>query len=274
MDAYTAAFMPQEFRQQLERQRASAAERALAGSIVDWTGNEKADPLNIVAVGGASYGAWMARYELFPEVRTPTEQEWRAFYCKGGKQPTDHYVGDPTGRWTFIRRSVPRATTLRTYRGIHTCPGVTFDTPVAIPQLWESSERWRGEPWMSVTPHEVITLRPGTRKAKGHVVVAGMGLGMQLIDVCARRQVRRVTLIERDQALVDWLWPCIQAKCAQPVDVIVGDVFAVLPKLRADVALVDTFPHYGGNDWERDQLRRSCPNVGHVWGWGAYAAYR
>jgi hypothetical protein len=41
-----------------------------------------------------------------------------------------------------------------------------------------------------------------------------------------------------------------------------------MPALKADVALVDVFSGYGGNDYERDKLRSTCPHVGHVWAWG------
>ncbi len=130
----------------------------------------------------------------------------------------------------------------------------------------------RGEPFMSLTPNEVVTLRPGTKKAKGHTVVAGLGLGYQLIDVCARPQVERVTLIEQSQDLIDWLWPLIQPKCGGKVTrIITGDVTKVLPTVTADAALVDVYPGYGHNDYERRELRTTCHSIGHIWCWGAFS---
>lgn len=267
------AFADPAFLGAIARQRAAMAESALTRQpLIRWTGTEKVSRDRIMTVDAASYAEWMARYELFPEIRTATSAEWDTFYAKrrGDVATTDHYATDPSGRWAYVRRILPRATTLQTYVGVRCAPGVVFDAEIAIPQLWER-DTFRGDPWMSITPNEIITLRPGTRKAKGHVVVAGLGLGMQLIDVCARKQVKRVTLIEKEPALIEWLWPRIQQKCAMPVDVIVGDVYTELPKLTADVALVDTFPGYGHNDWERDRLRASCRGIGHVWCWGAFS---
>jgi len=53
--------------------------------------------------------------------------------------------------------------------------------------------------------------------------------------------------------------------------VIVGDAYEVLPTLSADVALVDIFPSYGGNEAAMMQLRKRCPKIKKMWGWGTAA---
>ena len=57
---------------------------------------------------------------------------------------------------------------------------------------------------------EFFTLRGGTRFSRGHTVVAGLGLGHQLREVTHRKQVKRVTLIERSQSLLDFIMPALK----------------------------------------------------------------
>ena len=186
-------------------------------------------------------------------------------------------VTSPTGKWGYVEKICPPAMDIPLAygreRGV-----VIFDDEVIIPALFEEGggERWKLSPWMSITPMEMMTLRPGTKRAKGHTIVAGLGLGHQLIEVSRRRQVTKITLVERDKELVDWLLPVIHGymgHARHSMEVVVGDAYKVMPKMRADVALVDIFPGFGGNEYRRDELRKTCPNIGFIWGWGC-GAYR
>jgi spermidine synthase len=114
----------------------------------------------------------------------------------------------------------------------------------------------------------MLTLRPGTRAAKGHVVIGGLGLGHQLIEVAKRLQVRRITLVELDRELVEWFLPRIRPMVRKPLEVVVGDAFEVIPGLRADVALIDIFPEYGSNRAATEELARRSPGIRSFWGWG------
>lgn len=192
----------------------------------------------------------------------------------------NYLVVSPNKRWAYAEKWCPAA---------YECPfmygrkrGVyMFDAPVRIPALYERAkyreEEWNVSPWMSITPMEVLTLRSGTRRAKGCTIVAGLGLGHQLIDVSHRKQVSKIVLVEKDEDLVHWLLPRIREHMKNPVyprfEVVIGDAYKVMPKMTADVALVDIFPGYGGNERDRDKLREACPNIGFVWGWGC-GAYR
>lgn len=83
-------------------------------------------------------------------------------------------------------------------------------------------------------------------------------------SVTARMQV--VVLVERSQELVDWLLPKILPLLARRdivKDIIMGDARAEVPKLIADVALIDIFPTYGGN-----KFYEPCPGIPVVWCWG------
>jgi hypothetical protein len=184
------------------------------------------------------------------------------------------FVDSPRGRFRYCVRLHPRGRPLLTWWGAEVGT-VVFDTDVIIPALYQARDpdepgtrRWNAAPWMSLTPAELMTLRPGTRLAKGKVVIAGLGLGHQLIEVSKRLQVKRIVIVELDQELVDWILPVIKPHVRKPLDVIVGDAYDVIPKLTADVALIDIFPGYGDGYRRVAELAKQTPGIKKFWGWG------
>lgn len=182
------------------------------------------------------------------------------------------FITSPTGKYLYCEKLLPRGALLQTLQGSRR-GDVMFDGPVCVPSLHEKSydDNWREEPWMSMTPMEVMTQRPGTRLAKGHTVIAGLGLGWGLFEVLRKRSVKKVTLIEISQELVDWLLPRIMdtirlraGESLPKLEVVVGDAKEILKTFEADVALVDIFHNYGGNT-----LYHASPNIKTVWCWGA-----
>lgn len=190
-----------------------------------------------------------------------------------GEAEDGHYAESPGGRWRYTNNIIPRGTALNTWHGSK-IGDVVFDQDVVTPAIYERkrhTDRFQDEPWMSLTPAEIMSLRAGTRLAKGHTVVAGLGLGHQLLEVCKRKKVTAVTLVEIDQELVDWLMPVLKphiAATGKKVDVVVGDAMKLVPDMTADVALIDIFDGYGGNRWEVSQIRELSFGINTVWGWG------
>ena len=181
------------------------------------------------------------------------------------------FVDSPDGNWRYCVKLIPRGEKLDTWYGSKT-GSVLFDGPVHIPAVHQKQrDEWEKNPWMSLTPGEIISMRGGLRRAKGRTIVAGLGLGHLLIDVSMRKQVTSLVLVEKSQQLVDWVLPRVKPfmRSGLEVEVVIGDAMKEMPKLSADVALVDIFDTYGNNDWERDQLRRECKNIGYIWVWGA-----
>lgn len=228
-------------------------------SCVPWDAAMKWTPeLNLV---GATYRPFNA----FPEL-APSDAPVDAL---GPAERAD----SPTGLFRYCIRLHRAGKRLLTWWGAQT-GSVIFDSDVPIPAIFQRREGergvWNESPWMSLTPAELLTLREGTRLAKGRVVIAGLGLGHQLIEVSRRLQVKEVILVELSQELVDFYLPRIRPhlKKSRRLTVIVGDAFEVLPTLQADVALVDVFPNYGGNEPAMQELRRRCPKIKKLWGWG------
>lgn len=181
------------------------------------------------------------------------------------------YADSPNRLFRYCVRLHRAGQRLMTWWGNQTGT-VIFDSDVPIPAIFQCREGepgvWNESPWMSLTPAELMTLREGTRQAKGRTVIAGLGLGHQLIEVSRRLQVKEVVLVELSQELVDFYLPRIRPHVKKRLTVIVGDAYEVLPTLAADVALVDIFPNYGGNEAAMQVLRRRCPKIKKLWGWG------
>lgn len=175
----------------------------------------------------------------------------------------------PSRNFCYYEMILPKGSQLTTAQG-RSQGTVLFDSAVRIPALYERRDRfnhkegWRKQPWMSNTPQEVFTIRPGNRFAKGTVVMGGLGMGYQLEEICKRKQVKKVIVVERSEELVDWIWPTLDLGGRDDdVEFIIGDAKEEIPELEADAALIDIYPSYGGNDFP------PCPNIRKVWVWGS-----
>lgn len=185
--------------------------------------------------------------------------------------PEDSKATARSPSWLYVLKKLPRGAMLRTVYGREKGT-VVFDGPVSVPVLHarQDSGDWKEDPFMSLTPMETMSLRAGTRFAKGSVIVAGLGMGHQLIEVSKRPQVKKLVLVEESKELVDFILPKVRPHLGRKLDkVVIGDAYKVMPKMSADVALVDIFWSYGGNDWERDKLVESCFGIKRIWCWGA-----
>jgi hypothetical protein len=190
-------------------------------------------------------------------------------------KPEGKFALSPSGRFLYCEKILPAGAPLALHQGSRKGT-VMFDGPVRIPSLHErsgTSKHWRADPWMSLTPSEVITQRPGYKLARGHVVIAGLGLGWALTDVFKKRTVSKVTLVEISQELVDWVMPVIAPQLrglGKDFTTIVGDAKEVLRDLKADVGLIDIFPDYGSNDFYVNGGGSSRPkNIETIWCWGS-----
>jgi hypothetical protein len=184
------------------------------------------------------------------------------------------FVDSPQRTFRYCVRLHRRGRPLLTWWGDQVGT-VIFDGDVIIPALYEArpeeergDEHWNEAPWMSLTPAELMTLRPGTRMAKGKVVIAGLGLGHQLIEVSKRLQVKRIVLVERNAELVEWILPVVRPHVRKPLEVVIGDAYEAIPRITADVALIDIFPGYGDGHRRVAELARSSPGIKKFWGWG------
>jgi len=180
------------------------------------------------------------------------------------------FIESPNGSWRYAHLKLHKGHSLMTWYGSK-FGSVVFDGDVIIPAVYEKvGGYFRQDPWMSFTPAEIMSFRGGIRAAKGRVVVAGLGLGHLLIEVSKKKSVKEIILVEVSKEIVDWLLPRIEYHMMKEklVQVIIGDAYEELPKLTADVAVVDIFMNYGNNDRDVQELRQKSPNIKRLWGWG------
>lgn len=57
--------------------------------------------------------------------------------------------------------------------------------------------------WMTITPNEIETMKDAVNKAYGNVVTFGLGLGYFAYMVSLKSNVKKVTIIEKDQTVID-----------------------------------------------------------------------
>lgn len=245
----------------LQRQQESETryQKTQAGPAVPWTPDIQWKPT--LHIQAASYRQYVR--DLFVELQ-PSPRNHRV------------YTESPSGRFGYAKQILPKGGMLQTMYGRRR-GAVFFDEDIEIPSLFEkrawggrSGGHWSDSPWMSITPMELFTLRAGTRAAKGHTIIAGLGLGHQLIEVSWKKTVKKITLIESSKELIMWLGPRIITHMNRAVrcEVISGDAFQIVPQLEADVALIDVFPNFGGNKKEWRGKTVKCPGIKKVWVWG------
>lgn len=104
-------------------------------------------------------------------------------------------VVSPKREFSYLYRPFPAREFLTTCYGSRR-GRVWFTDPVHIPVLYQRDTM---DVWMSVTPMEVFTLRPGVRFASGRVVLGGLGLGWQLHKIAAKKSVREIVVIEKSK---------------------------------------------------------------------------
>ena len=57
--------------------------------------------------------------------------------------------------------------------------------------------------WMSLNPNEIETMKPYIRKAKGHVLVLGLGMGYVPFMLSIKNYVSKITIVEKDQEIIN-----------------------------------------------------------------------
>ena len=136
------------------------------------------------------------RWDLFPDVKPVGLYNPTAIIAKGEK----YYKRSADGMFIYTVQRIPKGSKIDTYYGKQRGT-VMFDGDIFTPVLYRlekywkerGEERWQEGPWMSTTPMEIFTMRGGTKLAKGHTVIAGLGLGYQLCEVTHRKKVEKVT---------------------------------------------------------------------------------
>lgn len=110
-------------------------------------------------------------------------------------------------------------------------PIAYFDRRVDYPVILN-----KNQVWMSVTPHEINTMRESIENAKGDVVTFGLGLGYYAYMVSLKKEVKSVTVIEKDERVIDLFNRHIlpQFKNRDKIRIIHADAFSYIEKKAND----------------------------------------
>ena len=73
-----------------------------------------------------------------------------------------------------------------------------FDKPFSYLALTEGNNIW-----MSLNPNEIETMKPFINKAKGNVLVLGLGLGYVPFMMSLKEEVKHITIIEKDPDIIN-----------------------------------------------------------------------
>lgn len=105
---------------------------------------------------------------------------------------------------------------------------------------------------MSDTRMERDTNREFVLKARGDVLLAGLGLGMVLLPLLAKESVKSVLVVEKSQEVIDLVLPQIEAKAgpaSKKLQVTQGDIFTwAPPRTRWDTIYFDIWGDVSSDD--------------------------
>ncbi len=139
---------------------------------------------------------------------------------------------------------------------------VLFTGPVHIPMLVRGSQTW-----MSLTPMEIYTLRGAIREAKGHVIVAGLGMGWLTRRILESPRVTKVTQIEMEPMVIDFFGAPLKEMFGDKLEIIQADVYEFLKKPHGyDSYIFDIWGSLG--EAEDDEDFQNLKEEINVWGWG------
>lgn len=103
---------------------------------------------------------------------------------------------------------------------------------------------------MSDTPMERKTNLDLYSKANGHVLIAGLGIGMVLLAIQDKPEVTKITVVEKYQEVIDMVAP--QLPLNEKVEIVQSDIFDYKPArgLRFDTIYMDIWTNIIGDDYE------------------------
>lgn len=148
-------------------------------------------------------------------------------------------------------------------------PRIFFDEVVHVPALhFKDGGSW--DTWMSLTPWEMWTQRSGISAATGHVVLGGLGMGWLLTQIAKKPTVKKITVVEKSQSLLDWFGYKVCRKIPKVDQVVCADFWEQAVKYDAKKCrfIADIWAEYGAaeNSQELAELRAKGAKV---WAWGS-----
>lgn len=120
---------------------------------------------------------------------------------------------------------------------------------------------------MSNTPMERKTHIEAINKAKGNVLVAGLGLGMYLQNIKDKEEVTSITVIEKSKEVIELIAKYF--KDCQKIKIINEDIFNYTPDIKFEFAFLDIWSDISEDNLvEFDILREKFKDIPEIICWG------
>lgn len=146
----------------------------------------------------------------------------------------------------------------------------SFTGPVMVPMLLGTTTEDRNF-WMSLTPMEVFSLRPGIEKAEGRVLIVGLGMGWMTQKILEKPDVKHITQVEISPEVIQFFGQPLSTMFPDKIDFIQGDIWKVLPQLdlqNFDSIIFDIWPAYGSAYLDQKFQALKKAHRRKTWGWG------
>lgn len=146
---------------------------------------------------------------------------------------------------------------------------VTWDKPVSIPVLLDSEDHCV---WISLSPSEGVTQRAGITRARGDVLMGGLGMGWLARRVLERKQVKSLTVYDTNEDVLDFFGQPLLEEFSDRLELVHGDVYAAQHS-NYDRVLLDVWSVYADSKYDKrlKELLMKIPSSA-VWAWGGKPA--
>ena len=119
---------------------------------------------------------------------------------------------------------------------------------------------------MSNTPMERKTHIEAINKAKGNVLVAGLGLGMYLQNIKDKKEVTSITVVEESKEVIELIAKYF--KDCQKIRIINEDIFNYTPDIKFEFAFLDIWSDISEDNLvEFDILREKFKEIPEIICW-------
>lgn len=257
---YALPFFSAAFQKRYAEQQQAAIDRALQHAV-DWD-EDKTKFSSFLPLRGSTFD--MSRYWVFNSQPGQFDGQQR---CEN----TPGLVWSPQRNFAYLNRILPGRHELDLFQG-HRRGKVAFDSDVVVPVLYRHKHNF--DVWIGLTPAEILSQRQGVRLAQGHVLLGGLGLGWLLRKVAAKKTVKKITVVEISDELLQWyghdMCQRVAAETGKEITVICGDVLEHMGKHGSDVRhIIDIWPDFPTYVTDLPKpWREAIGSVQHFWGWG------
>lgn len=105
---------------------------------------------------------------------------------------------------------------------------------------------------MSNTPMEQRTNREFIDKANGDVLIGGLGIGLIILPIQDKENVKSITIIEKNKEVIELVSE--QLPLNNKVNIIHSDIFNFMPDKKYDTIYLDIWPYVNSDIYENEMI--------------------